>query len=138
LKIAASLSNPILLESNNLSDVKQLNQFRTKIKNVWCFQYQLANRLVGIENWDEVLQTYKTAEEQGLNSNTFTDHLPLLQASIHKELFSQSIELSKSLILSQEQKGIVCSIWNKYHLESGLTKEVFSEVEKAQIDIGCP
>jgi hypothetical protein len=137
LKLVAPISRPELFETTNLSDVKQLNQFRTKIESDWCFYFELANRQVAEGKWKEVLQTYKNAEELGHIPQSLPDFLPLLRASLQENLIPKSIELSKGLIAYPEQKDIICNLWKSYRAKSDLTEEVITEVEQAQIDIGC-
>lgn len=137
LKYLVPLSDPNLLVTNRLSDVLQLNQFRTTIENDWCFYYQLAGRQAAGVRWDDVLQTYETAETQGLMPGAFYDQLPFLEASLRQNPIPISLELSKEIIASPEQKNIICTLWNEYKLESKLNKEVISEIQDATQQLEC-
>ena len=137
LRLVAALSKPELLVATNLSDVKQLNQFRYKIEKDWCFYFQLASRQAAEKKWTKVFQTYKIAEGQGLTPESFIDFLPLLSSSIREKQFLKSIELSKELISDPEQKDIICNLWEDFRIESNMKEEVISEVERAKTTIGC-
>jgi hypothetical protein len=138
LKYLSSISKPELFIVTNLSDVKQLDRFRNKIENPWCFYYQLASRQVAEGNWQAVLDTYTEAEKQGFTPQSLSDYLPLLNASLSEKLFQSSIEISQEFVSQPEQKDIICNYWNQYESDSKYLKEVISEVEKGKNVLGCP
>jgi hypothetical protein len=137
LKLVLPLSKPELFKSNMLSDVKQLNQFRNKIVNDWCFYFQLANRQAADGKWKDVLQTYINAEEEGFTPQSFYDFFPLLTALIQENLFPRAIEISNEFIASQEQKIIICNLWKDRQTEADLTEEAISGIKQARTDVGC-
>jgi len=137
LKYLVPLSSPDLLISNRLSDVLQLRRFRTTIENDWCFYYQLAGRQAAGAKWDDVLLTYDAAEKQGLKPQAFYDQLPLIEASLRQNPIPISLELSKEIISSPEQKNIICTLWNEYKLESDLNKEVLTEIQNSTLQLQC-
>jgi hypothetical protein len=137
LKRLTKLSSPDLLFSTNLSDVKQLNQIRTKIENDWCFYYQLANRQAAEQKWSEVLVTYSDAEKLGMMPVNFSDYLPKLEASLRQNPLPISLEFSNEINSSPEQKDIICRIWNDYQMEPDLNEEVISGIKDIKIELAC-
>lgn len=137
LSLAGSFSNPEFMEIANLSDVKQLNRFRTTIKNDWCYFFQLASRLDFQSEWDAVNQIYITAEEAQLASDRVEEFFPLLTSLIHLDRMTDAVELSKKLNKDPDKQNSICKKWTQILSDNSMSEEVVQQAATAQQLAGC-
>jgi hypothetical protein len=137
LSLAAKYSNPQLLQGNNLSDVKQLDRFRTKINNEWCFYYQVSNRLAQNLAWNRVIELYTEAESFGLNSDRSEEYFPLLQAYLQMNRLTDALELTQRLNKNPDAQHTLCRQWTQILSDVSFPEEVIQQAEKARSSVGC-
>ncbi len=137
LALSKDLSNPSLIDVTNMSDVKQLDEFRTTINDDWCFAYQLANRQIRSSQWDAVIQTYDRAKEQLLHSERYQEYVPLLSAFLLKQNYTEAGDLSKLLINEPASKDSICRQWTNILTSETLEEEVAQKARTTQISVGC-
>jgi len=137
LGLAGKYSNPNLVKTNRMSDVKQLNQFRTTINPIGCFDFQLANRQVQNGQWESVINSYRQITNDDIQKEQLAFLKPLLVSYLHSDRFSEAIKISEKLSGDLENKKIVCQQWTTYLSEKTISKEVLTEAKKAQSSAGC-
>jgi hypothetical protein len=137
LGLSGKYSNPELIGINHLSDVKQLNQFRTTINPEWCFDYQLANRQEQNGQWENAITSYRQITDGIIKKERLAVLKPLLISYLHSQRFSEARQISEELSVDLENKKIVCQQWTTYLKEMDIPKEVLTEGKKAQISAGC-
>ncbi|HEX7555032.1 MAG TPA: hypothetical protein VF338_00300, partial [Leptolinea sp.] len=137
LGLGGKYSNPNLIIINDMSDVKQLNQFRTTIKPEWCFDFQLANRQVQNGQWESAINSYEQITDKNSQKERLTFLKPLLVSYLHSDRFIEATKISEELSGDLENKKIVCQQWTTYLSEKIISKEVLTEAKKAQSSAGC-
>jgi hypothetical protein len=137
LGLSGKYSNPVFIGINHMSDVKQLNQFRTTINPEWCFDYQLANRQEQNGQWENAITSYRQITDGTIKKERLAVLKPLLVSYLHSQRFSEARQISEELSVDLENKKIVCQQWTTYVKEKDISKEVLTEAQKAQISAGC-
>ncbi|NMB55995.1 MAG: hypothetical protein GYA15_14975 [Leptolinea sp.] len=137
ISLAAKYSNPQLLQGDNLSDVKQLDQFRTKIKNKWCFYFQISNRLAQNQAWEQIIEIYNEAESSGMSSSQSEEYFPLLQAYLQMNRITDALELTQRLNKNPDAQHTLCKQWTQILTAVSFPEEVIQQAEKARSSVGC-
>ncbi|NLF50503.1 MAG: hypothetical protein GX577_05145 [Leptolinea sp.] len=122
---------------DNMSDVKQLNRFRTTIIESWCYYYQLAARASQANNWNTVITVYEDAQAREIQPERYQEYFPLLAALIHTGRLQEAEKISEKLIVSPSSKSNVCLQWNLIVSSDSLKKEVITKARNSLTAIGC-
>jgi len=80
----------------------------------WCYYYQMADLANQFEKWDEVVNFWETANQNGLNPDNGFEYLPFIEAYAH----TGDWDTAKKMTLTSQKtmKGIdplLCHIWNE-------------------------
>jgi len=91
-----------------------LNYLYTNPERDWCYYYEKADLAYQYEEWDEVLQLWKTAQQNDLQPDNGFEYLPFIEAYAH----AGDWENAKSLTRTSQRtlQGIdplLCNIWSR-------------------------
>ncbi len=137
LDLAKKYSKPDIFHVKYMSDVLQLDGFRTTIEPGYCYSELLIQRFAANAQWKEILDVYARLNEELLNTFDFNVVRPVLLAMIEEGEFDEAVSLTLEQSQNQDQKSSLCTIWkNTISLKSSDT-EVVALTEKASQLAGC-
>jgi hypothetical protein len=138
LKLASKYSNSLKINVNNLSDVLQLNKFRTTIEKDICYENQLIHRYSAQKSWEDVVNTYAKLPEGSQLQDDMSIGKPVLQAMINTGDIREALNLTNELKNFENYKETICPIWTAALTDSSLSKEVNTSLTSAIPETGCP
>lgn len=137
LNLALTYTNPEVFHVKYMSDVLQLDRFRTTIEPDYCFSIELIQRFAANAQWKEVLDEYSKSYEKLSQNFDFNVVKPVLMAMIEEGEFDEAVHLTLEHSQNPDQKSSLCSIWkNTISLKYSDT-EVVALTEKASQKAGC-
>ena len=137
INLAKKYSKPDIFHVKYMSDVLQLDEFRTTIEPDYCFSALLIQRLAANAQWKEVLDEYARSDDELVNTFDFNVVKPVLMAMIEEGEFDEAVHLTLEHSQNQDQKSSLCTIWEKTISLKSSDTEVVALTEKASQQAGC-
>ena len=137
ISLAKEYSKPDIFHVKYMSDVLQLDKFRTTIEPDYCFSSLLIQRFAANAQWKEVLVEYVRAEDELGNTFDFNVVKPVLIAMIEEGELDEAVHLTLEHSQNQDQKSSLCTIWKETISLKSSDTEVVTLTEKASKQAGC-
>ncbi len=137
LALASQYSNPNNIIVKNMSDVLQLDKFRTTIEPDTCFETQLIQRFAANYEWDNVIDTYSKLPETAGQHFDFYLIKPVLVAMMEKGNLDDALKISQEYTHDPELKKSICGIWSEIISLNRTNKEVVGSARQAFEKTGC-
>lgn len=137
LALASRYSDPGEFVVKNMSDVLQLDKFRTTIEVDRCFKTQLIQRYSAAEQWDDVISTFTELQKTSGPDIDFSIVKPVLIAMIEKGRLEEIAALTHEFGSSPEQNKSICQIMAETMTRNSDNQEVAKTVKKAMEESGC-
>lgn len=97
-----------LIHLSNLERILEANQsapipafFRELSEKNWCFYFQKAELARQSGNWNEVIDAFKNATNNGFDSQVSSEYLVFLDGFLNTQKYSEADELIGSYLISQ-------------------------------------
>jgi hypothetical protein len=137
LTLAAQYSNPNKIIVKNMSDVLQLDKFRTTIETDTCLETQLIQRFAAISEWDNVIDTYSKVPAASEKDFDFYLIKPVLVAMMEKGNLDNALKITKEFSHDPELNKSICGIWSEIISLNTSNKEVVGLARQASEETGC-
>ncbi|NMB58060.1 MAG: hypothetical protein GYA12_02750, partial [Chloroflexi bacterium] len=137
LNLALKYSKPELIRVKYMSDVLQLNRYRTTIEPNLCFSTQLIQRFAENSQWKDILSEYSNSKDEFSKNFDFNVVKAVLMAMIEEEKFDEAVHLTLENSQNQDQKSSLCVIWKNAISIKSTNMEVISKANLAKQQVGC-
>jgi len=137
LALASLYSNPNNIIVKYMSDVLQLDRFRTTIYTDTCFETQLIHRFAAKSEWDNVIDTYSNLPDASRQNFDFYLIKPVLVAMMEKGNLDAALTVTQDFMNNPEQKKSICHIWSEIISLNSSNKEVVGSARQAFEKSGC-
>ena len=104
----------------------------------WCYYYEKADLAYQYEEWEQVIQLWKTAKENDLQPQNGFEYLPFIEAYAH----AGNWETAKSMTRTSQKtlQGIdplLCSIWSGLENSTPASAEKDAAIASVKEDLRC-
>jgi len=137
LNLALKYSKPELIRVKYMSDVLQLNRYRTTIEPNLCFSTQLIQRFAENSQWKDILSEYSNSKDEFSKNFDFNVVKAVLMAMIEEEKFDEAVHLTLENSQNQDQKSSLCVIWKNAISLKSTNMEVITKAKLAKQQVGC-
>ena len=113
-KLASNSYVDRIKQTPQRSDSFLLRYLYTNPEQDWCYYYQKADLSYQDEDWDEVIQLWKTARQNNLQPDNGFEYLPFIEAYAHAGEWDTAKSMTRtSQKTLQGIDPLLCIIWSK-------------------------
>jgi hypothetical protein len=115
-----------------------LKYLYTNPEQDWCFYYEKADLAYQYEDWDQVLQLWETAQQNGLGPENGFEYLPFIESFGQAGDWETAKRISR--ISQKTMQGIeplVCHIWSRLEEDTPASAEREAALTSVVDDLKC-
>ena len=115
-----------------------LKYLYTKPEQDWCYYYEKADLAYQYEEWDQVIQLWKTAKENDLQPENGFEYLPFIEAYAHTGDWDTAKSMTRtSQKTMQGIDPLLCNIWSKLEGSTSNSTEKDDVLLSVKDDLRC-
>lgn len=129
IREAAFLSNTDRLSPVG-AQIPYVDVFGKEPERNWCFYFEKMDLAKQLEDWDEIVQLWQTANKQGYRPNNQHEMLPLVEALARIGRVNEAADLSLDIIRKQPNvAAMLCQGWPTWLPQQDLPPDLFETLD---------